>query len=267
MFKTSFILFLLIVIASCKKDIGYPPCYDVNNPACENYDPCYAISPVKADFNAFMRYSIFSQERFSDSVVFYAASIEATESGANYTWIVDNNDTLYNSPLVYGFGSSMQMSINDTGLHQVKLIVQKQPNSICYPNDDGIDSIIKQLFFKIPRSAYICDYYKGVLSSNPTDSFTIRIAYDDPNLIISQEYTYVYNLNNDNAYYMGAGIWKRQDRKLEVKYNGDSQIGIMGLRAEVNPITRLLTLDFDMESSGSPGTVVETRHFTGKKLN
>jgi len=267
MLRFSIITLVIVFFTSCTKDKAFPPCNDVDNPDCPNYDPCFGKHAVKADFNVFMRYSLISQKRYIDTVVFNWGSFEATESGANYTWIVDNTDTLYNSPLVYGFGSGMQMALSDTGLHQIKLIVRKQPELTCFPNDDGIDSITKQVFFKIRRRAYICDFYKGSLSSNPIDSFTIRIAYDDPNLVPSQEYSYVYNLKNDGGYFMSVGYWYAEDRKLVITYDGNSQIGITGLRAEVNPASRILELDFDIEDPNNLGTVLETKHFRGRKLN
>lgn len=259
--------FVIVFFTTCRKDKAFPPCDDIENPDCPNYDPCYGKNSVKADFNAYNYKNSISYSPYSDSVVFYVGRFVATESNANYTWIIDNTDTLSGYYMNYGFGNGWQMSQSDTGLHTVKLIVQKQPNTTCFPSDDGIDSISKQIFFKLPERAYICDYYKGSLNSNPSDSFIIRIAYNDPNLIPSQQYSYVHNLKNDGGYFMSVGVWYAQDRKLIINYNGNSQIGIMGLRSEVNPVTRILELDFDIENPNNIGTVLETRHFRGRKLN
>lgn len=257
----------MIIIASCKKDIGYPPCYDVNNPECDNYDPCYGKQPVKADFNAYNYYNTGSYSPYTDSVVFYAGRFIATESNANYTWIVDNIDTLHNYYMNYGgFSSGWQLTLSDTGSHTVKLIVQKQPNLSCFPSDDGIDSVSKQIFFKLPERAYICDYYKGSLSSSPTDSFEIRIVYNYE-WVSTQFYDIVMNLNNDSLWYWQVGKWYKQDRQLIVKYTGDSQSGIMGVRASVNQLSRIIDVDFDVEHPTITGQILETRHFRGKKLH
>ncbi len=263
---------LILILSNCKKDTIITPCDDVNNPNCPNYNPCNGKEPIVSNFNVYnYRFSVFSglYTKYSDTVVFYNGKFIVNLQNANCTWIFDNKDTLQGAIVSFGTASVAIGGhyISDSTMHKVKLIVKATPNLNCFPNDDGIDSITKYIQFKNYKDAYICGTYKGALTSNPTDSFIVTIRYDYQ-LIPTQYYDFVQNLNNDGGTFNDAArTWDIYDRELIMKYKGDSQLGIMGIRAKVNPITKLITIDFDMENPNNSGEIIEVRHFTGKKIN
>lgn len=251
------ILFALVIIffTTCRKDKAIP-CNDFTNPECPNYNPCHGKSPVNADFTPYNIYLPQYNYLLSDSVLFGVGHfLAAPNESASYTWIFDNTDTLFGSLVDYGFcDNGCALSLSDTGLHSVKLIVK----NICSPTSKDIDSISKTICFKSAEKAYMCGTYKGALDSNPADSFLVTIAYK-PN-------PFVYNIHNDSTYHIN-GQWLVQDRAMEIRFDWSYNAGLHQLNAEVNPLTRIIIVDFSMENINNPGIITETNRFKGRKLN
>ncbi|MEQ8360286.1 MAG: hypothetical protein RH860_12415 [Cytophagales bacterium] len=170
---------LLLFLHSCKDDSGEPtpqPCNDPTDINCPNYDPCFEKSPVKADFT--ISGALSNVLPYVDSFVVDTAfhggqlKFEAVDKEADYykwylgTEIVEgpNEHTVFRT-------------INNLskGIYTAALMLQKSPDSVCFPFDDGIDST-NQIFTKVD----ICDLavvnkFKGVYESNPEDSITLEI--------------------------------------------------------------------------------------------
>lgn len=66
---------ILILAQGCCKE----KCHDINNPECENYDPCYSKSPVKASIkiglmNTFM--PVNGDENFVNEDSIFCAPVD-----------------------------------------------------------------------------------------------------------------------------------------------------------------------------------------------
>lgn len=144
-----FTIGMLFFFSCCKQDDENlaPPCWDITNPRCENYDPCFMQNEVTADF--LIGYSA------SDTFVPYEnyatnglISFKALEEDANYTWVL-GAETLYVREFARDF-----RDINPGAEINVQLNVEKEPLTQCFPNDDGID--FKERSFTLVGME--CDY-------------------------------------------------------------------------------------------------------------
>jgi hypothetical protein len=179
--KSIFILILVFicVVVGCKKKCSDEPCYDRSNPQCENYDPCYGKQPVSADFIignysfgikfknypfAYVEDSIFSQVGIGNSLLMY---FEAKQKGAHYTWYL-GSEVITDSVFTRSFqGSPM-------GKYTVTLIVEKTPDLRCFPNDDGIDTMVKSFWIVPAYDLPLIGKYK-VLFEGQEDSSIIQV--------------------------------------------------------------------------------------------
>lgn len=76
----------------------------------------------------------------------------------------------HDNTFTLNFGSASNGSIIP-----VMLIIRQKPDSLCIPNDNGIDTIIKNL--TIDRTTFLCyGSWKGAYTDTPSDTSTILIA-------------------------------------------------------------------------------------------
>ena len=129
------LLFLTILI-NCKKQ--QPQINeDIKN-------PCDCATEVSADFDMLeisgQTNSIFERTTPTDTI-FKNKSVKflAKDSTANYTWYI-GTEVLTDREVVRYFDQSL------VGQDlPITLVVKKTPNNICFPSDDGYDSIVKIL--------------------------------------------------------------------------------------------------------------------------
>lgn len=133
----------LSLLFSCRKE--QPPMTALNK-------ECNCAKEVSADFSIeeIFGYSLPVSEQFrTEADMTFARSnvaFRAKEEGAEYTWYI-GNEVLHDREVVRYF--------DDTWIGQtihLSLVVKKKPNNICFPQDDGYDSIAKS--FKIIMSSY-----------------------------------------------------------------------------------------------------------------
>jgi hypothetical protein len=131
---------MLLVVLACKK-IEQPEMAQLNQ-------ECDCAKEVSADFvmeEIFCyqcpvddpdKFFTVTDTIFSDKNVRF----RALESEATYTWYIGNEILTTNSFARY-FGN--QLAGNQI---PISLVVKKKPNNICFPQDDGYDSITKILY-------------------------------------------------------------------------------------------------------------------------
>jgi hypothetical protein len=132
---TSIFLAALVLVLACKKE---KPELNVSN-----HDPCGCAQEVSAEFVIEESGSFIFDDlpdwvetdtiMHSKTVRFRAIETDADE----YTWYL-GAEVLSTSSVVRDFPS--QLANSDI---PVTLVVRKTPNSICFPNDDGYDSIVR----------------------------------------------------------------------------------------------------------------------------
>ena len=179
------LLSLMLTIGSCRKT----RCYDPKNPECENYDPCYGKSPVKASIkigimNTFM--PVNGDENFinEDSIfcapvddnwpLYYARhsqflGFKCMTSGVKTTWKL-GSETITDSFYARSFSSNKGI----IGKFKATLIVEKEPNLQCFPRDDGKDTLEKTFTFVRNTELPIMGVYK-VLFEGEKDSSIVEI--------------------------------------------------------------------------------------------
>ena len=175
--KTLLLMGAVVLLAQCCKpdDEPTPPCDDPANPDCPNYDPCIMESPVTAEFKIYD--DVFSggpnaDKWFEDDKIYRGRiKFEAVEDSAQYTWYLGAETIM---------GTEFKEVIKNTGdlppgTYTAALVVDKEPNAFCFPNDDGRDSIFKTFDIVGVCDLMIMNKFKGVFDSAPEDSVIIEM--------------------------------------------------------------------------------------------
>jgi hypothetical protein len=180
------LLLLSALVSSCKK---------VQPEMNPQYEGCECAKEVSADFsiNEVAAYNIPNLEFITETDTIYAdrtVRFIAKEENAEYTWII-GAETL-NTKVV---DRSFPIALGGQDI-SITLIVKKKPNSICLPNDDGLDTITKTF--------YVSNYTSDVLNLNiPTLMEGIYRVKDEQSLDsvnISVDYFY------ENSQSTGNGV-------------------------------------------------------------
>jgi hypothetical protein len=162
----------------CKEE-----CDDASNPECPNYvapvDPCSGLSPVSADFTISARASSagagyhkiieIDGKVYSNKLVI----LHALEEGASYKWVL-GLDTIYDQSYEFTFPDNF---IGQT--IPIKLIVTKTPNSACFPQDNGMDTLIQYMQVIDGCDASYQGVYYGAWDDAPLDSFYMSFTKKD----------------------------------------------------------------------------------------
>jgi hypothetical protein len=188
-------LSLLLLLFACKKEQP-----EMTN---ESKDPCECASEISADFKIEESTGSFAGD-FTETDTVYKNKwvyFTAYENEATYTWYIgldvltDQSVNRYFSDTWEGYDIP------------ITLVVEKEPNSVCFPNDDGYDSITKTFHISqypistgIPFSDIDAGPIEGkyrVKSSHLPDSFDIEL-----DLIVDSQggSGHFFNIINYNGY-------------------------------------------------------------------
>jgi len=175
-FKLEHVLLLagviLLTLHACKKD--EEECCDPTNPNCGNYDPCFGETEVSADFQFLARYGIGNDAEWIPETKFIGSPIRFSaidKQADSYTWYL-GLDTITGQ-------DEVELEINnlDTGSYSAILVLEKEPNLNCYPQDDGRDSLI-QFFERIDFcDALYLGKFRGISPTVSSDSIDIEIQW------------------------------------------------------------------------------------------
>jgi len=169
---------LVVILTSCAKE--QPELTPVN-------EDCDCASEVSADFEILELESLpqFDPEGTDSDTILLDKNVlfRATEEGAEYTWYIGAE--VLNTREV---GRSFPSAFANQDI-TVSLEVRKQPNLICYPQDDGYDSITRTFHVQnYDYGALTTEYDGGVTLMEGTfrvfgqglaDSIDISIDYID----------------------------------------------------------------------------------------
>ena len=162
------------VLAGCRNDDD-EPCCDPTNPECPNYDPCHGKMETSARFTIAQQLGGIGEEASifveDDVVTGGTLKFSATpQEGAMYTWIL-GADTIVGGPEV-----TIPLGSLPNGTYNNSLIVHKEADTLCFPNDTGQDQFFRA-FTKISGcDAAILGRYRGVFNLQPNDSVEIEFA-------------------------------------------------------------------------------------------
>lgn len=158
---------LFLFISSCE-------CDDPTDPDCDNYDPCYESEPVKASFTikeVVPPYGGFVYEAYepydTDTIRIRTVVFEAPEGMDEYTWLI-GSEVLHDRVVERG-GFPRGETI------PITLIVRKTPQFMCFPDDDGIDTLVRYMYVMVNScNSLIHGRFHGALTHNPQDTFTME---------------------------------------------------------------------------------------------
>ena len=160
----SLILFPLIVILfSCKKKPG-DPCIGLTKPSGQ-----FTIRELIGD-TAFVADTVFRDNYLQ---------FQTTENYESITWKVGSDPRVWTTP---EFTLSFY---NELNTFPVTFTGTKQPNKICFPNDNGTYTssksftVVEQVQKPFLTISPLVGKYKGYFLDKPADTFTIRIEYLD----------------------------------------------------------------------------------------
>jgi hypothetical protein len=167
------LLVMLLVLVSCRKE--QPGLDDTNN--------CDCAKEVSAGFKMGQLYD--GELIDLDTIHYYldyetdgSSSLNGNcyvnfsadlENATSYEWQIGNNLGTQNTR---EFG----IYFNDTtGTIPIMLVVHSKPNTICFPDDDGIDTVVRYLTVHSRPVPYLTGTYVGHNTDAPGQSFTITI--------------------------------------------------------------------------------------------
>lgn len=170
------ILYIIITIItiggcrSCKEEV----CDDSTNPECPNYkNPCDGAVEVTAAIEI----SEQAQSTVYDEIFIIADIVKddknirfrcPIDGAISYTWHL-GAEVIHEQEFVRYFSGFAGQDI------PVTLIIQKQPNTSCFPNDDGIDTLTKMLHIVDPCEPSLEGNYRGAWDDMPLDSFEVAL--------------------------------------------------------------------------------------------
>lgn len=179
-----FIISLALLMHACRPcDDPTDPecpnyCVDATNPACPNYDPCTAQTPVSADFRIIENGSWGFMQLFDTVYYDTVRSTNLTSQALHlhddwtYTWSIGSES--YEGPQC-----SLDYSNAPKGVPvSITLLVEGPPNTACFPNDDGRDTVSRQVVFK--NDTFFHSLFHGYLNGDPTDTITLGFYRKEP---------------------------------------------------------------------------------------
>jgi hypothetical protein len=91
------------------------------------------------------------------------------QDSLEYKWII-GSDTIYNREHSFVFGEEFC-----GGIYPLTLIVSGQPDHICFPNDNGLDTLTKLIHIVDGFDNPIWGRFKVAWNDQPNDSFEVKL--------------------------------------------------------------------------------------------
>lgn len=170
-------LFLIAILTlTCCKD----ECTDPRNPDCPNYVDCAKLYPptsasftIKEGFAAGgLPASLFID---TDTCYNYIIDFEAVQAEADsFIWQIGTEpEPRYGKKVRITFPEALRGST-----FTIRLIIKAKPNTTCNPNDDGIDTVIRQFYFMKRNETLSWEgTYYGSDNEKPDSLYTIVLGH------------------------------------------------------------------------------------------
>lgn len=262
------LLFISIVLFStCKHK-----CQDKTNIACENYDPCTREYPTTANF-------VMEEDpgpilskvwKFYDCDTAIAPnSIRFTANDSlceSYTWTIGAGTFTHRQ-----FSLQFPASVIGKSI-PVTLVVKRKPNTQCFADDDGYDTITRTLYFVDKCQSLINGKFFGTFDNNTKDTATVT-TYNCNNLNTFRCKGYIDNLmsgfkidtswNNSKCKFGTSTLYAYKE--LWVNIDGCSQTlryGLISCKLEKNNTD--MAIDFNYWDTASRQQIYKT--FIGRRV-
>lgn len=154
-------------------------------------DPCDSLTPFEASFSMGVYFEGGAGEWEIDTLIASDTVINkkfitfiADEVYDSYEWHIGEDPRVFTENRV-----SLLFSLPEDSI-RIQLIAKKKPNQTCFPNDNGIDTVVHYLTIIKKEDNPIIGIYKGYLESDPSTAMEVEITYD-PDISGYQ----IYNIN------------------------------------------------------------------------
>ncbi len=159
---------------------GCDRCDDPTNPECRNYDPCLVQGAVSAEFDMFEVVHSGSVRNWEVEVTTGKLAhrrplrLVGLDSGeVSHEWIIGLEPSARR-------GQTQVISFWDwRGTVKITHIVTGTPRTACFPNDDGIDTVVKTIqVLDYDENLPIIGTFRGYLKIEPAKLFDMEVLFN-----------------------------------------------------------------------------------------
>ncbi len=172
---------MTLLVLSCSRCKEEEECFDANNPACENYDPCLSKQPISADFRMFAAGSFDpagSEVLDGDTAwCFRSITFKTVQSGIDSVqWLIGSDPQIHRD---------LQFSINFSQPYYnvpVRCVVFGPQDEACFGSAYTSDTIVKHISLVHWPDLPLWTYrFRCHFSHEPTNEFDISFEVElDP---------------------------------------------------------------------------------------
>lgn len=231
----------LLLASGCRKDDD--DCFDESNPLCSNYDPCWGKQRVSAAFEMGERVS-----HFGDSVwhiptdTMLAGNIlrlRALQPADSLRWQMSGDPRTWDK-------EALNMVFYEPEVLDITLTLWRKPDTLCFPGDDGADTLKRRLTV-VPRpEAAIIGRYRGATDARPDEPYEMEIFWRESNPLATHptmritgvhpgcNNTLTYNVLQSSPGYLAYAFW---DDAAETTTGCMAPQGLARLSADHREIT------------------------------
>lgn len=160
-----FVIIMVLTTCQCKDD-------DMVDP-CDNEE----LQPISAAFDAYTEIGWSDNFRQFKSDTFFMKRdviFKAEQEWLSYKWTIGDDPRVFNDREFSLYFQDITTPVN------IQLIVEGTPNTDCFPNDDGRDTLNKKIYFVEFETSPLFGFFRGTTSSNPNDTFNIELQVIPP---------------------------------------------------------------------------------------
>jgi len=149
-------------------------CYGCGAYTPVNPDPCGQAKRVEAQFTIYE--PVGDLHPRTDTILWTSiAHFSADEHYDKYEWHIGFDSRIR---MDSSFSLRFPASQVEEGVSiPITFIGSRTPNLMCFPDDDGLDTITRQLVVLSPYNSPVLGSYKGCHLDNPADTFTVDIFW------------------------------------------------------------------------------------------
>ena len=255
------LIIAVAVIISCKKEQpAIPMVAD---------DPCDCATEVSAEFTMGEISGIgFGADTTFTDTIFHTKNLHfvAQEEDAQYTWYI-GTEVLNTKEVTRYFGPTLAGTD-----HTISLVVRKTPNTNCFPQDDGYDSI----YMPLHVSVYPIDVGDSIYLGTIEGTYRVKM----PHLPDSADVTYncskgqvgiemfnIYNYDGLGSNCLNQSEYSGGNYRMSTTRNGTSVSQCDYIRGYIhNRLDGIIEMNFSFGSNNPASSTYYERTYLGRKI-
>lgn len=269
--KNKYLKVLAFIVASTLFAYGVESCKKKEQPPLSSYsiDPCKNAHEVTAEFTmGELTSGLLSGDTTFTDTIFKEKNVHfvAQEENAEYTWYIGTE--VLNTKTVTRYFDASFAGTDQT----ISLVVRKEPNTVCFPNDDGYDSVSKQLHVSNYRIEVGDSVYLGPIEGayrvkmpHLQDSSDVYVNVSKGSM--SSYFFNIYNYNGQGADCINQSRWDGANYRQVFCQSGTSTNQCDYMRGSVhNVLNGQVEMRFTFGSNSSTSPNFYERVYYGRKL-